>query len=204
MTTTIDLGVEGPHPDLLAQAVASINQYMMPEEDVTFHVDDFQVLQQRTVYGVTWTNLWEQSPDFGSDTMVDVSVCLAVGSAIDGRTHLALCQAHRLPDREWGVAELSSRWQEDPPEHKFDAFGNQTRGLGMAFGGVAHVPEVALGRITLPDGEAAESPVSNGSFLVLMPFSAKVRWGSSATVSILDSQGDEIVSQLHDFVAMAR
>jgi hypothetical protein len=190
VSTIVDLGQRGPHPDVMASLVERINELRArdspSEASLKVHASDIQMLQQRTSYGLKWTNLWRG--DDGDVTDVDVSVGLVVCSPKGGRELLVQYQAHRLPDMDWGIARMGCKWLDEPPKKPWTAELALSRGLGIAWGALAHSPDIVRGRITLADGQVAESAIDGGSLLIFVPFHAAELWSASVRIELLDAR----------------
>lgn len=200
MPTVMDLGKQGPHPDVLTSLVERINE-LLPEVlhsdgDDEVRESGIRVLQQRTLYGLNWSNLWGGSWGYDSDVVdVDVSVGLVVSATEGSRKQLVMYWAHRLPDRDWAVARMSIKSLDDPPIKPWPGFTKLGRGLGISLG--ALVPSHDLGNVqlTLEDGQVHESAVSNGSVLIFVPFSSAELWSSAVTFGFYDTEGREILTE---------
>lgn len=195
MATVIDLGAQGPHPELLTNLVENFNQEPLRDgEDVS--ESDIQVLQQRTLYGLSCVNLdgvpWRYEGDV---IAVDVSVGMAVCAPEGRRKRLAVYKAQRFPDREWGIAQMSGAWLDDPPPRPWAGGFMLDRGLGIAWGVLARSGDLGKGRFTLPGGHVWEDTASNNSCLMFVPFNSAELWSSTATATIFDSQGHEILTE---------
>lgn len=111
------------------------------------------------------------------------------------RNELMTYQAHRLPNQDWGVARMTSRMLEDPPKKPWTSVLNLSRGLGIAWGLFTNSPDVGSVRISLVDGQVAESTVSNGSALMFVPFNSAQLWSSTLKFGFYDTQGREILTE---------
>lgn len=145
MATVIDLGAQGPHPNLVTNLVENFNQEPLRDgEDVS--ESDIQVLQQRTLCGLSSVNLDGVPWRFEGDVIaVDVSVGMAVCAPEGRRKHLAIYKAHRFPDREWGIAQMSVPWLDDPPARPWAGDFMLHRGLGIGWGVLARSGDLGKG-----------------------------------------------------------
>lgn len=199
MPRVTDLGKEGPHPDImdpLLERISEAYSEMLPSEGIAeLRFDEVQILQKRTLYGLRWSSLQGQGWSYDQAVVnVDVSVGLAVCSPSGGRKQMVLYQAHRLPDRDWGIARLGFSKLEEPPKKPWTSIPKLSRGFGIAWGVLTHSPDVGKGRITLENGYISESPVSNSSFLLFVPFHTAELWASSVRFGFYDTLGREIVT----------
>ena len=195
MAIVVDLGAQGPHPDLLTNLVENFNQEPLRDsEDVS--ESDIQVLQQHTLYGLSSVNLdgvpWRH---VGDVIAVDVSVGMAVCAPEGHRKRLAIYKAHRFPDQEWGIAQMTVPWLDDPPARPWAGGFMLDRGLGICWGVLARSSDLGKGRFTLPDGHVWESTALNGCVLMFVPFNSAELWASTATTTIFDAQGREILTE---------
>jgi hypothetical protein len=181
----------------LVEGINEVFQEKLSSEGVAaVHAGDIHVLQQRTLYQLPWSNLWGVPGNHAEDVInVDVSVGLVICTPTGARKHVVQYQAHRFPDRDWGIARMGADWLDEPPKKPWTSEPALSRGLGIAWGVVAHSPNVGKGRITLANGYIAESPVSNGSFLIFVPFHTAELWASTVKFGFYDTQGREIVTE---------
>jgi hypothetical protein len=196
MPEVTDLGKQGPHPDVVTDLVEKLGQYPLQGDDVS--ESDIQIIQQRTLSEVTWS-IWTTDRATTKSGNLDVSAGLAVSAPRGARKLLIAYVATRLPDRDnWGIAETGSAWIEDPPRKPWTGCFLGSRGIWIGIGGLAHSPDLGRVRITLADGQAVESTVSDGSFLVLVPCDSAELWSSPATVAYYDTEGREIRTDSYD------
>lgn len=199
MSVVIDPGKQGPHPNVVPSLVDRLNEVLpnvLPAQAIA-HVraQDVHVLQQRTLYRVRWANLWSVRWVHDADTIeVDVSVGLAICTTPGIRKQLVLYQAHRLPNQDWSIARLANDWIEDSPKKPWTSIVGLSRGLGIAWGVLAHSPELGKGRILLANSQVVESMVVDGNFLIFQPFNSEELWSSTARFGFYDTQGREITT----------
>jgi hypothetical protein len=191
----VDLGAQGPHPDLLRNLVENLNQDPLRDGDDVSE-SDLQVLRQCTLYGVSWSNLdgvlWRHEGDVMA---VDVSAGMVVCAPEGRRKRMAIYQAHRFSDRDWGIAQMSVPWLDDPPTRPWAGGFMMNRGLGIAWGVLSRSADIGKGRFTLPGDHVWESIASNGNVLMFVPFNSAELWSSTATTAIYDPHGSGILTE---------
>lgn len=196
MPAVMDLGKQGPHPDLITNLVEKLGIY--PYQDVDVVESDIQVVQQRTISEVKWS-MWSADGTTTRSGKLDVSAVVAVSAPHAKRKQLIAFVATRPPGQDdWGIAEMSNAWIEDPPKKPWTGCFLGSQGMWIGVGGLAHSPDLGKVRITLADGQTFESTVSGGSFLVLAPCGSSELWSSPMTFGYYDNEGREILTDTYD------
>jgi len=196
MPTVTDLGKQGPHPDLIPPLVGTLSQY--PFQNNNVGESDIQIVQQRTLYDVTWSR-WSRDGIVTKSGTLNVSAGLAVSAPQGGRKQLVGFGAMRLPDREsWGIAQTDAAWIEDPPKLPLTGCFLAMQGSWIGVGGLVYSPDFGRVRMTLADGQAFESTVLGGSFFVLVPCDSAELWSSRMTVTYYATDGREVRMDPYD------
>lgn len=195
--TFTDLGKDGPHPDLTAALVERLNEEPLTEfrEVDEVRVSDIQLLQRRTLYDLPWANLW--GVPWGHESNIiraDSSVGLFMHAPSGFRKQLGMYWAHRQPDAEWGIAQMSINWLEEALKKPWPSIFFLRRGHGLAFGLLSPSAELGSLRVTLEDGSVHESRVSDDSALLFVPFHTEELWSSTIFFGFHDTAGQEIES----------
>lgn len=189
MSEIDDHGHQQPHPDVLESVAENLNRDFRQDGDEVSR-SEMRVLQQRTLADVAWSK--HGTAESGE---LNVSAGLILCGTEGQRKQLVLYVATQSATWDWGVAQMSGAWLEDPPKKPWTGIFSSSRGIWVALGGFAHSPDLGKVRITLADGQAAESVVANESFLMLVPFDAQDLWSSSVTIGYYDVQEREILTE---------
>jgi GAF domain-containing protein len=177
-------GRDAIHPDVADVTALVVNRLTELRGHSGVSAEQFEILQQRTLYG--------------SDTTSDFTLAESAGVA---RLHqsgkldylvLFLC-VRRHPDGDWQLSSFTTAPLGLPPITPH--IGRSLLGpIRAIFGSVVTSPEIGAVRATLPDGSQFEDPVTNSSSLLVVPLRSQAVQTGTLIVQILDRAGDEITA----------
>lgn len=200
--TITDLGKDGPRPDLIIKLVESItalpevSDHPEAQEWVGVTRSDIRLLQQRTVYDARWSN-----PLNDETGQLDISAGLTECTPAGRRKSLVTFTALRWPGRDWGIAQWGNTWLHDPPPTPWPGDLSGSVGISVTWAVIDLSGSLDRGRITLADGHVAESAVSDGSFLLLVPVDSYELWCSPMQLSLYDVDGLEVLNDSVTFLS---
>jgi len=154
-----------------------------------FTEDQLEVLQQRTHFG-------RQQPRGQAGQTMAISVCLAILRGPDSANQsLALFEAARMEgETAWEIVGAAATPIGNPPLKPLVTVMSVAPRVSISYGATVYVPEAASIQLRLANGVIAEDRVSNGSMLLFVPFDSSRAWERDADLSIMDVNGNEILS----------
>lgn len=184
--TAVSPGTAGPHPDLTALIVASLNAM---GQGAAVGPTQLVVLQQRT-----FADLPHPHPRVGGRTALASCLALLHGAAQDT---LVLFEAMRPTGADaWGPGgNLTTMAVGVPQRRPCTAVGSVIPRTGLNVGVLIAADDVAAVRIELADGTSVEDTPSRRSIQVVALFRSPAAWAADAIVRVLDSAGQELATQ---------
>ncbi len=201
MATQLDPGKAGPHPGMLRRLVEWMNEVLprtYPEAaTVEWEEGHLRVVQQRTLMGLGYENLWGAPWPYDADVIkVDVSIGMVLAEAEGATPQLVVYLADRYPDRDWGLPRMSNILLDDRHLQKpRSEVVKLYRGLGIGWAVLDRSEDLGQLRMSLENGDVVESVVEDGAALMFMPFHSEDLWASTVKFEWLDGEGREIISE---------